>query len=140
MEKEYHVIDVGFIGSFLEERADNDGDSLRKNLSINVPTNNVYVINPVTGLLERKVGDVNTDNPEFVQFNSDKPTTPTTDLIIKNIGRTIKVINTTKTEICVRETIPGSNYRYFNDSLPVDAETCLKSIYFTSNSLFVGLD
>ena len=84
MSKEFHVIDVGFIGSFLEERADNDGDSLSQNVSLNVPDNNIYVVNPVTGLLESKIENANTDNPEFVQFNSDKPTSPSTNLIIKN--------------------------------------------------------
>lgn len=133
MNKEFHVIDVGFIGSFIEERADNDGDTLRKNISLNVPDNNIYVINPVTGLLESNVGNVNTDNPQFVQFNSDKPSAPSTNLIIKNIGKTIKVVNTTNTEICVRETISGSNYVYGSGSLPKGAENCLKSIYFTSN-------
>jgi hypothetical protein len=133
MEKEFHVIEVGFIGSFLEERADNDGDTLRKNISLNVPDNNIYVINPVTGLLESKIGDADTDNPQFVQFNSDKPSSPSTNLIIKNIGRTIKIVNTTNTELCVNETISGSNYKYESGSIPVGAESCLKSIYFTSN-------
>lgn len=133
MDKEFHVIDVGFIGSFLDERADNDGDTLRKNISLNVPDNNIYVINPVTGLLESKVGNANTDNPQFVEFSSDKPTAPSTNLIIKNIGKTIKVVNTTNTEICVNQTISGSNYVYQSGSLPKGAENCLKSIYFTSN-------
>jgi hypothetical protein len=134
MEKEFHVIEVGFIGSFLEERADNDGDNLRKNVSLNVPNNNIYVINPVTGLLESKIENANTDNPQFVEFSSDKPTSPTTNLIIKNIGRTIKVINKTNTETCVNEKISGSNYIYDSGSIPSGAEDCLKSIYFTSNS------
>lgn len=133
MDKEFHVIDIGFIGSFLEERADNDGDSLSENVSLNVPDNNIYVINPVTGLLESRIENANTDNPQFVQFNSDKPTSPSTNLIIKNIGRTIKVVNTTNTETCVNETVSGSNYKYGSGSIPFGAENCLKSIYFTSN-------
>lgn len=133
MNKEFHVIDIGFIGSFLEERADNDGDSLRKNVSLNVPDNNIYVINPITGLLESNIENANTENPQFVQFNSDKPSAPFTNLIIKNIGKTIKVVNTTNTEICVNQTISGSNYTYDSGSIPVGAENCLKSIYFTSN-------
>jgi len=133
MDKEFHVIDVGFIGSFLEERADNDGDSLTQNVSLNIPDNNIYVINPITGLLESKIENANTDDPQFVQFNSDKPTAPSTNLVIKNIGKTIKVINTTNTEICVNETVSGSNYKYGTGSIPFGAEHCLKSIYFTSN-------
>jgi hypothetical protein len=134
MGTEFHVIEVGFIGSFLEERADNDGDNLRKNVSLNVPNNNIYVINPVTGLLESKIENANTDNPQFVEFSSDKPSSPTTNLIIKNIGKTIKVINKTNTETCVNEKISGSNYIYDSGSIPPGAEDCLKSIYFTSNS------
>jgi hypothetical protein len=133
MEKEFHVIEVGFIGSFLEERADNDGDTLRKNISLDVQNNNIYVINPVTGLLESKIGDANDDTPEFIQFNSEKIGSPTANLIIKNVGRTIKVVNTTNTEICVNNTISGSNYKYSSGPLPSGAESCLKSIYFTSN-------
>ena len=70
MTKDFQVIDIGYIGSFIEERADNDGDNLRKDVSLDVPDNNVYIINPITGLLEQKIKDADTDNPTFVQFNS----------------------------------------------------------------------
>ena len=68
MTKDFQVIDIGYIGSFIEERADNDGDNLRKDVSLDVPDNNVYIINPITGLLEQKIKDADTDNPTFVQF------------------------------------------------------------------------
>lgn len=134
MEKEFHVLHNGYIGSYIEERADNDGDNLRKNLSLNIPDNNSYFINPVTGLLESKLENVDTDNPTVVQYNSTKPTSPTTSLIIKKIGRTIKVVNVPNTEICVNQTISGSNYVYDSGSIPKGAEHCEKSIYFTSNN------
>ena len=134
MEKEFHVVHNGYIGSYIEERADNDGDNLRKNLSLNVSDNNVYFINPVTGLLESKLENVDTNNPTIVQYNSTKPTSPTTNLIIKKIGKTLKVVNVPNTEICVNKTISGSNYVYGSQTIPTGSENCEKSIYFTSNN------
>lgn len=132
MANDFKVIDIGYIGSFIEERADNDGDNLRKDVSLDVPDNNVYIINPITGLLEKKIKDADTDNPTFVQFNSEKPVNPTTNLIIKNIGRTIKVVNVKQTELCVNTLNTSSNFTY-GQPFPSGSEHCEKAIYFTSN-------
>lgn len=136
MDKEFHIIDVGFIGSYIEERADNDGDNLSKNVSLNVGDNGVYVIDPITGLLKSIPPQNATGSLQFVQLNADGVGSPTSNLIIKNIGKTIKVINVTNTEICVNTKLSGSNYSYESSSmLPEGAKDCLKSIYFTSNHL-----
>jgi hypothetical protein len=136
MAKEYDVIEVGYIGSFIDERADNDGYDLKKSISLGVPDNNVWVVNPRTGVLESVVSKGDTNDPQFVQFNGTKPTNPTTDLVIKNIGKTIKVINTFYTEVCVSESFSGSNYTYtYGQSIPNQYKSCEKTVYFTSNNM-----
>lgn len=135
MAKEYDVIEVGYIGSFIDERADNDGYDLKKSISLGVPDNNVWVVNPRTGVLESVVSKGDTNDPQFVQFNGTKPTKPSTDLVIKYIGKTIKVINTFYTEVCVSESFSGSNYTYTSPQIPQEYKSCEKSIYFTSNNM-----
>lgn len=136
MAKEYDVIEVGYIGSFIDERADNDGYDLKKSISLGVPDNNVWVVNPRTGVLESVVSKGDTNDPQFVQFNGTKPTNPTTDLVIKNIGKTIKVINTFYTEVCVSESFSGSNYTYTSGQpIPPQYKSCERAIYFTSNNM-----
>jgi hypothetical protein len=135
MAKEYDIIEVGYIGSFIQERADNDGYDIKKSISLGVPDNNVWVINPRTGVLESVVSKGDTNDPQFVQFNGTKPTSPTTDLVIKYIGKTIKVVNTLNTEICVSQSFSGSNYTYQSGGTPPEYKSCEKAIYFTSNNM-----
>lgn len=135
MDKEYDVIEVGYIGSFIDERADNDGYDLKKSISLGVPDNNVWVVNPLTGVLESVISKGDSNDPQFVQFNGTKPTKPSTDLVIKYIGKTIKVINTFYTEVCVSESFSGSNYTYETSPIPEQYRSCEKSIYFTSNNM-----
>jgi hypothetical protein len=134
MAKEFEVLDVGFLGSFIEERADNDGDDIKKSISLGVPDNNIWVLNPITGLLESKVSMGDTNDPQFVQFNGTKPTAPTTDLIIKTIGHTLKVVNSTNTELCVSQSFSVPNFVYDPKAFPKEYNSCEKAIYFTSNN------
>lgn len=134
MAKEFEVLDVGYLGSFIEERADNDGDDIKKSVPLGVPDNNVWVINPLTGVLESRVSMGDKNDPQFVQFNGTKPTTPTTDLVIKTIGQTIKVINATSTEFCVNDTYDVSDIVYNPTSFPKEYMSCEKAIFFTSNN------
>lgn len=134
MAKEFEVLDVGYLGSFIEERADNDGDDIKKSINLGIPDNNVWVINPLTGLLESRISMGDTNDPQFVQFNGTKPTTPTTDLFIKTIGQTVKITNATSTELCVADTYNISNFTYNTSSFPKEYASCEKSIFFTSNN------
>lgn len=134
MAKEFEVLDVGYLGSFIEERADNDGDDIRKSINLGIPDNNVWVINPLTGILESRVSMGDKNDPQFVQFNGTKPTAPSTDLFIKTIGQTIKVTNTTSTEFCVTDTYNISNFTYNTSGFPKEYASCEKSIFFTSNN------
>ena len=131
--KEFEVTSSGYIGSFIEERADNDGDNLRKDVSVGVQDNNVYIINPITGLLESKIKDVIDETPDAVQLTLTNPTGSVSIFVIKNIGRTIKVTNVTNTEVCINQNISGSNYVYNGVSFPSGSLSCQKNIYFTSN-------
>lgn len=135
MAKLYDVIEVGYIGSFIDERADNDGYDLKKSISLGVPDNNIWVVNPRTGVLESVVSKGDPNDPQFVQFNGTKPTNPSTDLVIKYIGKTIKVVNTFYTEVCVSESFSGSNYTYTSSPIPNQYKSCERSIYFTSNNM-----
>lgn len=131
--KEFEVTSSGYIGSFIEERADNDGDNLRKNVSLGVQDNNVYIINPVTGLLESRIRDVVDETPDETQFTLTNPTSSISVFVIKNIGKSIKVTNVTNTEVCINQNISGSNYVYNGISFPSGSLSCQKNIYFTSN-------
>lgn len=131
--KEFEVTSSGYIGSFIEERADNDGDNLRKNVSLGVQDNNVYIINPVTGLLESRIRDVVDETPDETQFTLTNPTSSISVFVIKNIGKTIKVTNVTNTEVCINSNVSGSNYVYDGVSFPSGSLSCQKNIYFTSN-------
>ena len=135
MAKLYDVIEVGYIGSFIDERADNDGYDLKKSISLGVPDNNIWVVNPRTGVLESVVSKGDPNDPQFVQFNGTKPTNPSTDLVIKYIGKTIKVINTFYTETCVSESFSGSNFTYTSSPIPTEYKSCERAIYFTSNNM-----
>lgn len=131
--KEFEVTSSGYIGSFIEERADNDGDNLRKNVSLGVQDNNVYIINPITGLLESRIRDVVDETPDETQFTLTNPTSSISVFVIKNIGKSIKVTNVTNTEVCINQNISGSNYVYDGISFPSGSLSCQKNIYFTSN-------
>ena len=135
MAKEYDVIDVGYIGSFIDERADNDGYDIKKSISLGVPDNNVWVVNPRTGVLESKISMGDTNDPQFVQFNGTKPTNASTDLVIKYIGKTIKVTNITNTESCISQSFSGSNFIYASGQIPPEYKKCEKVVYFTSNNM-----
>ena len=135
MAKEYDVIDVGYIGSFIDERADNDGYDIKKSISLGVPDNNVWVVNPRTGVLESKISMGDTNDPQFVQFNGTKPTNASTDLVIKYIGKTIKVTNITNTESCISQSFSGSNFTYTSGQIPSEYKKCEKVVYFTSNNM-----
>jgi hypothetical protein len=133
MIKEFEVTSSGYIGSFIEERADNDGDNLRKDVSVGVQDNNVYIINPMTGLLESNIKNVNDGTPDPVQLTLTNPTGSVSIFVIKNIGRTLKVTNVTNTEVCINSNISGSTYVYDGFSFPSGSLSCQKTIYFTSN-------
>jgi hypothetical protein len=135
MAKEYDVIDLGYIGSFIDERADNDGYDIKKSISLGIPDNNVWVVNPRTGVLESKISMGDTNDPQFVQFNGTKPTSPSTDLVIKYIGKTIKVTNITNTELCISQSFSGSNFTYTSGQIPPEYKKCEKVVYFTSNNM-----
>jgi hypothetical protein len=135
MAKEYDVIDLGYIGSFIDERADNDGYDIKKSISLGVPDNNVWVVNPRTGVLESKISMGDTNDPQFVQFNGTKPTNPSTDLVIKYIGKTIKIVNITNTEDCISQSFSGSNFTYVSGQIPPEYKKCEKVVYFTSNNM-----
>lgn len=134
MAKEFEVLDVGYLGSFIEERADNDGADIKKSISLGVPDNNIWVINPITGLLESQVSMGDKNDPQFVQFNGTKPTAPSTDLVIKTIGKTLKIVNSTNTELCVSESYKTVDFTYNPSSFPTQYSNCEKSIFFTSNN------
>jgi hypothetical protein len=78
------------------------------------------------------MGDKN--DPQFVQFNGTKPTAPSTDLIIKTIGKTLKIVNSTNTELCVSESYNANDFIYSPASFPSQYRSCEKSIFFTSNN------
>lgn len=134
MAKEFEVLDVGYLGSFIEERADNDGDDIKKSITLGVPDNNIWVINPLTGILESRISMGDKNDPQFVQFNGTKPTAPTTDLVIKTIGQTVKITNATSTEFCVTDTYGISDFTYNPSNFPKEYMSCEKSIFFTSNN------
>jgi hypothetical protein len=130
MAKEFEVIDIGYIGSFIEERADNDGDNLRKDVAISNIDNNVYVINPITGLLELNLNA----NPNLKQVTLSNPTGSVSSFVITNIGKTLKITNVTNTELCINTNNSTSNYVYNGVSFPSGSKSCQKSIYFTSHT------
>ena len=134
MAKEFEVLGVGYLGSFIEERADNDGADIKKSISLGVPDNNIWIINPITGLLESQVSMGDKNDPQFVQFNGTQPTAPSTDLVIKTIGKTLKIVNSTNTELCVSESYKTVDFTYNPTSFPTQYSSCEKSIFFTSNN------